>query len=161
MTEQQEVTDSPTREQIAEAIYMGIHDWSELSEWNQKAYLARADAVLALLSQPTPIEHCLLTANHTAHEWGGHEGQAGTGYQCPGTSEPPRIEDMAPGTTLTGAMLPADRGGYRPEGWERTRRWFVFGSGKGVRVVSDSGWPYQPEDIDPSTIRDVTPPRAD
>ncbi|MCS6570295.1 hypothetical protein NYQ35_15930 [Curtobacterium flaccumfaciens pv. flaccumfaciens] len=41
----------PTREQIAEVIYGGIHDWSELSEWNQKAYLARADAVLALLQK--------------------------------------------------------------------------------------------------------------
>lgn len=89
---------------------------------------------------------------------GDDEGRMRDYLTAPEFDEPPRIEDMAPGTTFTAAWLPVNQGDYAPSGHMAPRRWFVFGGGRAERIVSDAGWPCMPERIDPSTIRDVTPP---
>lgn len=63
----------------------------------------------------------------------------------PSTAEPPSIDTMAPGTTLRADTTYGTRGELffaAADGW-------LYGIG-GVRT--------NPDDIDPSTIRDVTPP---
>lgn len=56
--------------------------------------------VVVRIERPVPTEHCLSTAHHTAHEWGGHDGQTATGYWCPGFNDPepsvPTREQIAP-----------------------------------------------------------------
>jgi hypothetical protein len=66
------------------------------------------------------------------------------------TAEPPRIEDMAPGTTFTEAS----------GGWPRTA-WTVGQRHDGTKYAKrqSDGWVLDPKCIDPSTIRDVTPPK--
>jgi hypothetical protein len=141
----------------AEVAYKGPNDTDKIRRGypggggNLTAAVARVLDVVAdaLLSQPTPSEHCLSTANHTAHEWGGHEGQAGTGYQCPGfTPEPPRIEDMVPGTTFRGRTLDGALSSV-------DLLWFVDAA---ANVFSIGAHHIDAQRIDSSTIRDVTPP---
>lgn len=60
------------------------------------------------------------------------------------TPEPPRIEDMAPGTTFLGAL------------WgQQERLWFKAGE----TFVSTTGQRAGYPNIDPSTIRNVQPPK--
>lgn len=129
------------------------HDEPYPREWVDNEVVAGRERVRALLSQPTPTaEPCKRCA--------------GTGYitsppmpdvvdlPCPNCSdaEPPRIEDMAPGTTFTGTtrQWPTQR-------FERVSR---------GRVKAENGTLWSPLDyqgrerIDPSMIRDVTPPRV-
>jgi len=63
--------------------------------------------------------------------------------------EPPRIEDMAPGTTFIG----------NPRGWMNPAHWVVTQDG---RAISTDSWRWCTQaDIDPSTIRDVMRPKGD
>lgn len=39
---------------------------------------------LVRIERSVPAEHCLSTAHHGGHEWGGYDGQAATGYWCEG-----------------------------------------------------------------------------
>lgn len=61
------------------------------------------------------------------------------------TAEPPRIEDMAPGTTFVASLV----GLSFPEACE------LLSSG----LVYTRGMSWSVDNIDPSTIRDVTPPK--
>lgn len=64
---------------------------------------------------------------------------------------PPSIADMVPGTTFTAQV----RGFTNPVDWE-----VLPYVGGGVFARSPSSWRWcSQHDIDPSTIRDVTPPR--
>ncbi len=115
-----------------------------------------AGDLLALLPQPT------LTAEHV-EDWTDAQPNEGPGCSCgfngsfqdcaawrAADVEPPRIEDMAPGTTFTGTT----RQGFTQR-FERVSR---------GRVRAENGTLWSPLDyrgrdrIDPSTIRDVTPP---
>ncbi|PYY32366.1 hypothetical protein DEI89_13110 [Curtobacterium sp. MCBD17_030] len=77
------------------------------------------------------------------------------------TAEPPRIEDMAPGTTFTGDR---PKGHLVAEGGQIVRRHgrrfmkLVFLADS--ELVNDRGELVDADEIDPSTIRDVTPPIA-
>lgn len=119
-----------------------------------------ADTVLAVFPQPNPsaeppIESCLSGDMHAAHEWGGHPGQPGTGYRCPGiAATPPRIADMAPGTTFT-ADLVDDRIDA-----PRLRRVWRVQEAPGVVWNDEQNFGVRERRIDPSTIGDVTPPTA-
>lgn len=161
----------PTREQIAEALR--VHT----TYFGQSRYDVQADAVLALLPHPTP----------TAEPW--YERTPRTDEQFVADllakdSEPPRIEDMAPGTTCPechqshrfeedsefhlglvcsecgSLLLPI---GTRFIGQEHAGdlQPLVFTiSGRGTATISEPsvmGWPASL--IDPSTIRDVQIPR--
>ncbi len=63
-------------------------------------------------------------------------------------AEPPRIEDLAPGTTFT-AQYRAGAFAGKATRWRR--------DDYGV-VLASTGLRIDQRDIDPSTIRDVTPP---
>lgn len=43
-----------------------------------------SDMQILRIERPVPTEHCLSTGHHDGHEWGGHDGQTGTGYWCTG-----------------------------------------------------------------------------
>jgi len=107
----------------------------------------------ALLSQPTPsaerddLLSCLELGDDGNYHWDTdmldrllerHMGEF--------PAAPPRIEDMAPGTTFTAPLRDNSE----------DRRWMVTAHGLASSDGSagvDSKW------IDPSTIRDVTPPK--
>ncbi len=144
-----------TREQIAEAAYYAEkradygdswgERWEDESEGYQATYLAIADAVLALLSQPTRTPEAT---------WDERNWELEPGYWDRHT-EPPRIEDMTPGTFLTVQVF----GILTPH-----RVCVVRGDRTIVKKVDrlDGRSQYiAVADIDPSTIRDVTPPAGD
>lgn len=199
-------TQPPTREQIAETIYT-VRAGSK-QNWHKAAfrddYLKEADAVLDLLSQPTPSaeptctcghimdDHDLsetgecqvaipwcpcmaakdvaepdyhlyravrLADGHVAGPWApGERAQISDaaswreevsgpgGWTAVQPAEPPSIADMAPGTTFTGRKgLGLEQRMMRLEdGW----------------AISTDGHTCDATVIDPSTIRDVTPPPA-
>lgn len=63
------------------------------------------------------------------------------------SAEPPRIEDMAPGTTFTAST------------WQKyLSHWTYLPDGG---VLSGMGVWHDRADVDPSTIRDVTPPQEE
>ncbi|WP_176491732.1 hypothetical protein [Curtobacterium sp. 'Ferrero'] len=115
----------------------GLPDADNAVDLIQKAAQQAADAVLALLSQPTS------TAEHDEDCFAGEWNEAaGVTCVCTCGVEPPRPEDMAPGTTFDSAgdtFTVMDSFGDR---W----------------LQKDDGDAWDIEDIDPSTIRDVTPP---
>ncbi len=71
---------------------------------------------------------------------------------APPTAEPPRIEDLAPGTTFRAKHVDPEECG------NAMRTWFVFGLRR-VILFNDWGQRWSVDSIDPSTIRDVTPPK--
>jgi hypothetical protein len=91
----------------------------------------------ALLSQPTPTAEPIDAVSASCVDGAAPEQQRET-------AEPPRIEDMAPGTTFTEEV-----------------RWTVTGTlSTGSTVAhSGSGEMRFADRFDPSTIRDVTPPK--
>jgi hypothetical protein len=124
----------------------------------------------ALTPQPTPTAEPRMTCvDPRPHD--AHEGDTGFGdepdidwvhWKCPGVilnaAEPPRIEDMAPGTTFVAQTSLSER------------TWHLFMVTEHVSYIDGSTIRLYrtPEDrafvdstIDPSTIRDVTPPEAD
>jgi hypothetical protein len=108
----------------------------------------------ALLSQPTPTaEHHDLCATRIPGM--GIPGLEGVPQPCNChlfLPEPPRIEDMAPGTRFVGRHVkPEECGGV-------DHSWFVIRSSRPPLVISDEGQHWSGDSIDPSTIRDVTPP---
>lgn len=104
-----------------------------------------AARLAALLSRPTP------TAEHDDECFAGEWNEAaGVTCVCTCGAEPLRIEDMAPGTTFT-----ARRYG------DLNYRWRKEPDGWYSRIVN-GGRQVSPEPrIDPSTIRDVTPPTTE
>ncbi len=127
------------------------------------AWRAGRDAAVALLSQPTPTAEpdacprCGGTGEveddshrHTGLPTVGRCGLCGGSGRV--TAEPPRIEDMAPGTTFVGTLSPTRGSVAEP----RTRRLFVT---VGPDLYDERGLHWYEEDVDPSTIRDVTPPK--
>ena len=138
----------PTREQIDTAVGGVLFNASNYPRQAAPHILGQdigplrakvTDAVLALLSQPTPSAEC------TCGYGGVHEPMnprcERNGYRW---TEPVSIADMAPGTTFT-ANLTAHRFLYQGEGTYRDE-WTLA-------HVSAAAF-------DPSTIRDVTPPPA-
>ena len=95
----------------------------------------------ALLSQPTPSAEAM-SADEFSARWRGADTAL---RRMSEPAEPPRIEDMAPGTTFTAIL----NGGKRLRTYTVTER----------RILTESeGGAYALGDIDPSTIRDVQPP---
>jgi len=97
----------------------------------------------ALLSQPTPTAEPNNWAN--GHRWPCTRFYTSATERdaCTCNAAPPSITDMVPGTTFTAKT---------PTGWRRCLRATGFGV-----YVAEGQWDYSR--IDPSTIRDVTPPR--
>lgn len=132
----------PTREQIAEVV---------AEAWRKDGYNADriADAVVALLSQPNPTaERHAYTCTCDACRVPLVNKVAELGQAIAG---PPRPEDMAPGTTFTADD--ASNG--------RTSRWRKEPDGWFSHVVNGGRQVSPQPRIDPSTIRDVTPPKGD
>ncbi|WP_284761533.1 hypothetical protein [Curtobacterium sp. MEB011] len=105
----------------------------------------------ALLSQPTPSAVLTGGIGYPVREAARREDEHARSVA---TADPPSIEDMVPGTTFTA-------------GWPHTGRpthWVVLNDG--VRCIEHgrgyygTAWSLHDAPIDPSTIRDVTPPRA-
>lgn len=106
-------------------------------------------ALDALLSHLTPTaEPCPVAVEHAPHEWDVNEGEVGFGSRCPGVAAPPSSADMVPGTTFVAQFRAPDNDG--------DRRFTVMGS-FWVRGA-DERW-HVAAGIDPSTIRDVQPPK--
>ncbi len=161
----------PTRDEVAAEVKRVTHAWSGpsmdefISDPPTRKQYAIADAVLALLSQPTPTAESTQTCGVCGRKypasdtrdtcpvcWPGF-GEYGAGFhKADGTRqqpEPPRIEDMALGTTF---VRNTDR-------WDVARRWTVREDGKGVRYLVDyDGRRWPPSMFPPFVIRDVTPP---
>jgi hypothetical protein len=130
-----EIVQLPTREQIAEAIAV---EWG-LGRMSGPVLLKQADAVLALFPQPTPSpEPCICNTGPDTD---------GPDIECPVHGMPPNIEEMAPGTTFWATV-----DGKR-ELCMRANHGDVYG-------VTTDQWVHLNGDLDPSTIRDVTPPPA-
>lgn len=117
----------------------------------------KAEQLDALLSPPTP------SADH-AEDWTDAQPNEGPGCTCGfnGSFEdcaawraaeagPPRIEDMAPGTMLVGAL-------HEVFSDNRPMRLMVVKRRRRVDVVDPDGCFWMPSDIVPSTIRDVREP---
>lgn len=142
---------TPTREQIAEALFYAARrdDWGVANaDERQEFYdLADSPAVLALFSQPSPSTPsagaCICTFGPDCD---------GPNIECPVHGLPPRIEDMAPGTTFTGTT----RQGFTQR-FERVGQSRMKAQNGTIWNVQDSRGRYR---IDPSTVRDVTPPPA-
>jgi hypothetical protein len=157
----------PTREQIATAVRPVISRWYDTGGNLQERI---ADAVLALFSQPTPsavpertytaadvqeaFERGCIRGEQDADErnWSRRQYEK---MQAPlPPAEPVSIADMAPGTTFTAGH--PDTG--RPANFERCddeqhAPHTVFDMGGGAF--------WKARAFDPSTIRDVTPPKGD
>jgi hypothetical protein len=146
----------------------GVHNWGTAEEnptryqeyeTRKKATMAAAehvaDAVLALFPQPAPsvergVSTCYDTTPHLPHR-----GDRGIGdepditwvpLRCDGVpAEPPSIADMAPGTELT-------EGVRWSVGRDRNGNTFLYRNANGFAQMC------LPDDLAPSTIRDVTPP---
>jgi hypothetical protein len=167
----------PTREQIAETIYTVRAGSNE--HWHKAAfredYLAEADAVLALFPQPTPsAEHHDLCATRIPGM--GIPGLEGVPQPCNCylfAPEPVSIADMAPGTmNLTPELLLSTEGhdasryvpgslvsdGHHMTWTEKCRKRCKHTRGECFQARS--GIAPRRTRIDPSTIRDVTPPPA-
>jgi hypothetical protein len=172
----------PTREQIAEAIRHS--DWDSLGNWAAEPerikddYRKNADAVLALFPQSTPMQECGVCGRHYPAsdtrstcpvcwpgfgEYGQQAAPIGVATErdlydryldsypvdagVPSSlsewrqspAEPASIADMAPGTTFVAFGV----------------RWTVNAHHSAVGPAG-----LTRGDIDPSTIRDVTPPPA-
>jgi len=172
MSDQQETpaTCPPTREQIAEAIDESTRLWwfdDQGPDGQGHEYLSRfvKDAVLALFPQPTPSAEPEHDECPRCKGYGIDPSVQRAGdmvidcHRCDGTGEipqpesstaPPSIVDMAPETTFT-------RDDYPGEVWT-VKRDVCDG---GIYVLSDGHRSQNAEDLDPSTIRDVTPPHGD
>ena len=135
---------------LIERVKRAVLDTAFLSQEDAEAVWQR---VAAALSQPTPsaerddLLSCLELGDDGNYHWDTdmldrllerHMGEF--------PAAPPRIEDMAPGTTFTAPLRDNSE----------DRRWMVTAHGLASSDGSagvDSKW------IDPSTIRDVTPPK--
>jgi hypothetical protein len=141
----------PTREQIAAEVKRVTHAWGgpAMDEFKNdppiRKHYAIADAVLALFPQPTPSSEPDADKAETYRQgWvAGHAAPQVTGVK--GDAAPPSIADMAPGTTFRGEMV---------------GHWVVLSTVDGHLNVRHSVEDIAYVDIDPSTIRDVTPPPA-
>ncbi|MDT0211220.1 hypothetical protein [Curtobacterium sp. BRD11] len=132
----------PTREQLDQMWNRARNDMTIPRTYDGgmlpvDAFHAGVAAMSALLSQPTPTAEPIDAVSASCVD-------GATPEQQRETAEPPRIEDMAPGTTFTAAAS--------SDVW----RWAVRQDGQ---VVSGLGIGPK-SSIDPSTIRDVTPPRS-
>jgi hypothetical protein len=134
-----------TAEQIAETRAALRRAHGELIYAGHEGTAARVHAVLALFPQPTPSAEprtACATCDGTRYV----TGPTGGGVPCPTcNAEPVSIADMAPGTRFVGDVR------------HGTQTFMVTIDSV---IAAESGLNYFPEDIDPSTIRDVTPPPA-
>jgi hypothetical protein len=152
----------PTREQIAEALYnrwrqahSGSLTWGTDADWRRAEFYGPADAVLALFSQPSPstpsaepdVDVCFYCLGAGYHDGGDmRDDEPCSACRGTGLAEPPRIEDMAPGTSFTAS---------RDWGARLVMRFMVT---KSSQCVDHNGTWANASSIDPSTVRDVTPP---
>lgn len=139
-----------------------IEDWATQAE-DAKAWSA-ANSMRHLLSQPTPsaepVSAAQLLRERAEADPGSHRESLARGYGV--GDAPPRIEDMAPGTTFTCEYQDWATNG-RPKqrylcaiarsGSTSTRLCFLDPSGASLHIREAQ------QTIDPSTIRDVTPPK--
>jgi hypothetical protein len=154
-------TQMPTREQIFDALNGKWFD----DDWDSQINLDVAtagqitDAVLALFPQPGP------NAEHKPDwsDWGLDHPEEGPNCSCGfngsfdecaesrASAEPVSIADMAPGTTFDAvANVRGQRRG--PFRWRVRSEDTMWSDAQGYGV--------RPERIDPSTIRDVNPPKG-
>lgn len=137
--------------QVPESLIEGL-----LNDFGNRRARAMRDA-RALLSQPTPTASESDIRLALARRWlnidrsdgfeGLHAILFGPLPSGTSTAEPPRIEDMAPGTMFTAQMI----------GSNREHRLTAPNFGVQYHVADHDVWIHR-RDIDPSTIRDVTPP---
>lgn len=137
----------PVPVSLIERIRAGLPLWKYKVDPEADALMSALDA---LLSQPTPTaepdEWCREEKCQYRH-W--RSGGLGTthkrGAGCPAPADPPSIADMVPGTTFSA-------NGIR-------RAYQYIGDDKMIEVDGNGVW--WTSKIDPSTIRDVTPPSTE
>lgn len=152
----------PTREQIAEArlnaqaLAQHVIDVMEDDDVTERvqADLATIERVLDSLSQPTMTAERWKERPHEVREDVDDYSMCLCGSPVAAAlhdAEPPRIEDLAPGTRFLAT----------PRGWTNPTSWVVVQDADGhVSAYSpvSARWVTQ-ADLDPSTICDVTPPK--
>lgn len=121
--------------QVPVSLIEDARDAIDTQDWEHANTRAALDALLSQ-STPTADEPGLTPSELRA--WRALDQQKAD-------AGPPRIEDMAPGTTFRADTIATRYGS----------RWTVLPSG---RVESGMGIGHEASEIDPSTIRDVTPP---
>ncbi|MBF4602818.1 hypothetical protein [Curtobacterium sp. VKM Ac-2884] len=161
----------PSREQVEAAVGEVLFHVTNFPEPAQSRLLGQdmaplrrkiTDAVLAALSQSAPTAESSVSICACGHARGEHWGAGGqctmVDCSCRGhvhkeffgeVAAPPRIADMVPGTTFTAA--------YGRDLSASTRWMRCTGPSRCVNV---GGVRFDADAIDPSTIRDVTPPPA-
>ena len=161
----------PTREQIdaAVAAWVANRNGNQIDLSNVAAL---KDRLHALFPQPTPkaepdTRAMQMTMADLLNQWDGlrhldrpaindwwYRRTSGHSLELQRSTEPVSIANMAPGTTFTARHIDPDEcGGV-------DHRWFVIRPGAQPLVISDEGQHWSGSSIDPSTIRDVTPPAA-
>lgn len=124
--------------QVPVALIEGMphEDWCAARRFPREQCDCYRSRFTALLSQPTPTAEPM-TLDQRAVAAFGPEVLERTG--------PPRIEDMEPGTT------------FRAQAYAQAyQMWRVVNA---TTVEHQSGFHHHVSVIDPSTIRDVTPPK--
>lgn len=104
----------------------------------QSTRRARGEALAALLSQPTPTAEPM-SADEFSARWRGADAVL-RGMSEP--AAPPSIAEMVPGTTFE---------------WEG-HRFMRLSATAQYPLVDDGGFLFDVDSIDPSTIRNITPP---
>lgn len=130
--------------QVPVSLIEAVYDCSDDGIVLPRIYVER---LRALLSQPTPSAEAVCACGHPEFDHGHSEGDGCLHCPCKEfATTPPRIQDMAPGTTF-----------------EYPFRWEVGAhkstSGRTVaHMTGRIGTAVWLDDLDPSTIRDVQPP---
>ncbi|WP_336698205.1 hypothetical protein [Curtobacterium sp. USHLN213] len=142
------------RERIAKALAeqedrCSPERWDLEGDLYRSEYLATADYLLrTVLSQPTPTAELIACPHWEPGQITMRKGCTA----CAANAAPPSIADMVPGATFTARHVdPEECGGIE-------RRWFIAQHFDMMLAISDEGQRWSPASIDPSTIRDVTPP---
>jgi hypothetical protein len=152
--EQFESVQPPTREQVVEAIMGADVEWNGADESTRGHWDSFiADAVLALFPQPGPSAEPVRYNGHNGLAVFADAARRLNEGQAVQSTEPVSISDMAPG-----AVFRIAGPGSTPGEW-----WTVYRNRDDgeLHVLSTSGRDWILDDIDPSTIRDVTPPKGD
>jgi hypothetical protein len=132
----------PTREQVTTAVRPVISRWYDTGGNLQERI---ADAVLALFPQPTPVDpDDEFVAPYEMQERGVREQPTPSGA-------PLGVIRMAAGTVFTACTIEDDR-------QRRMMRTTKSDSVTDHAVVDETGERWHAWYVDPSTIRDVTPP---
>jgi hypothetical protein len=156
---------SPSREQVDTAIGAVLFNVRNFPEAAQARLLGQdmgalrskiTEAVAAVLSQPNPSAEPVCACGHPEFDHGHSEGDGCLHCPCKELiATQPRIEDMAPGTTFTAEGVGVSGTLHRFTVTDQRSP----GGHRYLRCATHDGNGAIESYVEPSTIRDVTPPK--